>query len=262
MSQVVKRDTRVVLNTNAVLARVLLQTAKLPSVDAIYASLHTTDNAEFKRVLGAPAATGVMANLTALARHGYNVQINFSLGAYNQAEFEKVMLYAAANGLGLKVIAIIRPHAEEGFHAGDRAFVDPKWLDDVLQRHGFAPVAHKAGFGGVSTVHESNRVSTALGGATVRVEVKNVAAGRLATSFCGGCRHASVCGEGMYALRVGTDGMWKPCLVNKEGYAAVEQPTSAADGSADGVWERQILTQVSRMVGRWEEAHMRAGVPQ
>merc|ERR1712217_920014 len=47
------------------------------------------------------------------------------------------------------------------------------------------------------------------------VIVKNIARGRLRTGMCGDCDKRSMCGEGVYALRVGVNGSWKPCLLNQ-----------------------------------------------
>jgi hypothetical protein len=45
----------------------------------------------------------VMQNMVLLKRKGYDVQINYSLGAYNAAEFERVLAFAIENNIHLKV---------------------------------------------------------------------------------------------------------------------------------------------------------------
>lgn len=48
-----KKNTRVVLNSNVLLAdRLLKESEKIEQIDAIYASLHTTRENDFKKYLG------------------------------------------------------------------------------------------------------------------------------------------------------------------------------------------------------------------
>lgn len=52
MNKINKQNTRVILNSNVMLAERLLQAPKVEQVDAIYASLHTTKESDFKKHLG------------------------------------------------------------------------------------------------------------------------------------------------------------------------------------------------------------------
>ena len=84
------------------------------------------------------------------------------------------------------------------------------------------------------------------------VKVKNIARGRLETDFCSGCTNKEKCGEGIYGLRVGIDGLWKPWLLRHERFRAVTQEES---------YESQILTIIDEMIGSWENARFLTGVP-
>ncbi len=236
-----RRETRNVLNTNALLAERLLDRPKLENLDAIYASLHTTDDAIFARELGGGSATRVMANIVALRKKGYRVQINFSLGPYNKNELDPVLDFAIANDIDLKTIAFVRPNESEGFYHGQ--WVDPVWVTSRLEARGAERTGRREGLGGRVTAYT-------LG--TSKIEVKNIATGRLATDFCSGCPHAEKCGEGIYALRVGVDGLWKPCLLNREKFIPV----------TPGVpWEEQILAAIDSMIGDYAHAEFRTGAP-
>jgi cyclic pyranopterin phosphate synthase len=104
-----KRNTRVVLNSNVLLADRLLKEPKIDTVDAIYASLHTTKEQDFKDHLGiGGGASRVMQNMVLLAKHGYRVQINYSLGDFNKDQFGPVMDFALENDIDLKAITLIR----------------------------------------------------------------------------------------------------------------------------------------------------------
>jgi MoaA/NifB/PqqE/SkfB family radical SAM enzyme len=183
----------VILNSNVLLAQRLLKEPKIDNVDAIYASLHTTDAKLFKEKLGtaASAARTVMDNMILLKKHGYRVQINYSLGDYNKDEFAKVLEFAMEQGIHLKAIALIRPHDKEGFYGGD--WINPNWAEQIVEkddRYHLRRVASREGFGG-RTITWSQETKE---GEAVTVEVKNIATGRLLTDYCKGCRYLHQCG--------------------------------------------------------------------
>lgn len=235
-------QARVVLNTNAVLAERLLERPKIPKVTGILASVHTTSDAQFRERLGGVSAAAVLRNVVALAEHGYAVELNYSLGPYNRDEFPEVLDFSLRSGLPLKAIALVRPHEDPGFYGGD--WVDPRWLERVLAERGARELGRRRALGGTTTTYDL---------AGTRVKVKNVARGRLRTEFCAGCRHESACGEGIYGLRLGVDGLFKPCLLRRERFTPIDTERSYAE---------QILEQISAMVGDWERAEFRGGAPE
>jgi molybdenum cofactor biosynthesis enzyme MoaA len=236
-----KRNTQIVLNTNAVLAERLLSRPKIDNLDALFVSLHTTDDAVFQKQLGGSRVGRVMDNIVALKRHGYTVQINYSLGAYNKQGFQEVLTFAIQHGLPLKVIALVRPNEEPGFYGGD--WIDPGWISHQMEALGAGVRESTKAFGGWTTTY-------ALGESVVKV--KNIAQGRLMTDFCSGCPYQEVCGEGIYGLRVGVDGLWKPCLLRRERFLPVTQETC---------YESQILSIIDAMIGHWPNARFVTGAP-
>lgn len=247
-----KRNTRVVLNSNVLLAQRLLKEPKIDNVDAIYASLHTTSPQDFREKLGtaASAARSVMDNMVLLKRHGYRVQINYSLGDYNKAEFARVLDFAVAQGIDLKAIALIRPNDDPQFYGGE--WINPQWVERVVdEQHGLRRVAQREGFGGRTTTWQQQQQG---GQGAMTVEIKNVATGRLITDYCKGCRYVKQCGEGIYALRSGVDGLWKPCLLNQDKFARIE-------GEEQRSYRDQILHHIHSMVGDWSKAQFSTGAP-
>jgi len=238
-----RRGTLVILNTNAILADRLLGRPPIATVDAIFASLHTTDEAVFERALGARPGTArrVMDNLVALARHGYRVQINYSLGDFNKDGFEGVLDFAIRHAIDLKAIALVRPTEAPGFYGG--AWIDPRFVAERLERRGAAAVSHDEGLGGRTATYRVGRST---------VKVKNIARGRLVTDFCAGCPHEAACGEGIYAVRVGVDGLFKPCLLRREAFRPVRR---------DAPYEAQILDVVDAMIGDFAGARFATGAP-
>ncbi len=241
LGRVNKRRSRLVLNSNVVLADRLLSRPRLEAVDEILASLHTTDDAVFQRELKGRSARAVMDNIVALSKHGYSMCINYSLGDYNKEEFPRVLEFAYEHKLFLKAIALVRHDEAKGFYGG--RWVAPTWLTRTLEDFGATPLGTRNKLGGRTT-------TWAVG--DWRMTVKNIADGRLVTDFCGGCPHARHCGEGVYGVRVGVDGLWKPCLLRRERFGRVDSARS---------YEEQILDLTDAMIGDWSRARFRSGAP-
>ena len=245
LDRIEKRSTRVVLNSNALLYDRLLRVPKHPNLDSIFASLHTTDDAVFQNELGGrPGSVAkVKAGIVALSRHGYDVQINYSLGPYNLAGFDEVLDFALGAGVDLKAIALVRSNESEGFYGGD--WIPPSFLSEKLDARGAVKVGEVQGLGGHTTTY---RVGTST------VKVKNVARGRLETDFCRGCLQRSKCGEGIYGLRVGVDAVMKPCLLRRD------RDRILVEGD-DASYEDQVLSAIGAMVGDWSQAKFVSGAP-
>jgi molybdenum cofactor biosynthesis enzyme MoaA len=191
--------------------------------------------------LGGKSAAAAVDAIVALARHGYRVEINFSLSAANRDGFDAVLDVALAHRLELKAIALVRSSDDAGFYGGD--WVDPAWLSERLVARGAVEGATRDAFGG-------RRTAWRLDGC--KIEVKNVALGRLRTDFCRGCLHEPACGEGIYGLRIGVDGLVKPCLLRRERHKAIDR---ARD------YPQQLLETVHAMVGDWSRARFVTGAP-
>jgi GTP 3',8-cyclase len=245
LDRIEKRSTRVVLNSNVLLYERLLRRPKHPNLDSIFASLHTTDDAVFERELGGRpgSAAKVMAGIVALAKHGYDVQINYSLGPYNLDGFDEVLDFALAAGVDLKAIALVRSNDTDGFYGGD--WVAPSFLSERLDARGAVKVGESQGLGGHTTTYRVGRST---------VKVKNVARGRLETDFCKGCLHRARCGEGIYGLRVGVDAIMKPCLLRRDRDRVLTRGDDAS-------YEDQVLSVIGAMVGDWSRARFVSGAP-
>jgi len=248
LKRINKKKTRVVLNSNVMLADRLLKEEHVHTVDAIYASLHTTSDTDFKNFLGiGGGAHVVMKNMVLLKKHGYNVQINYSLGDYNKNEFENVLAFAQDNRIHLKAITLIRSTEKKEQYGTDRKWVNPNWLDQALTERALIKQSSKEGFGGYITTYKTKLEDDH------EVVIKNVGTGRLVTDFCQACPQSSKCGEGIYALRVGVDGIWKPCLLNNNRYEPIQETSD---------FKLQILAVIHKMVGNWENHRFAEGSPQ
>jgi len=249
LKRINKQKTRIIINSNVLLAERLLMEPAVKSVDAIYASLHTTKEKDFKENLGINAgAKRVMENMVLLQKHGYKVQINYSLGEYNKHEFESVMDFAIKNQIDLKAITLIRSDADTDQYGKNQDWCNPTFVEDLLIKKNAKQIDQREGFGGRVKAYR------VLGQETHKIEIKNVGRGRLVTDFCKGCKNFSKCGEGIYALRSGVDGIWKPCLLNHDKHETIH-----VDESLD--FKPQILQQIHNMVGDWKNHEFYQGNP-
>lgn len=236
-----KRDTRVVLNTNAILASRLVDRPRIANLDAIFASLHTTDERLHRERLGGRRVSDVTNGIVALKRAGYEVQINFSLGPYNAHELDGVLDFVLANELDLKIIALVRSSEDKDFYGGE--WIAPSCFASTLEARGAVMLSESLGLGGHTTTYR-------VGHSTVKI--KNVARGRLRTDFCRGCLQAGQCGEGIYGLRIGVDGLVKPCLLRRERFTPLRD---------DVDYETQVLERIAAMIGEPERARFVGGNP-
>jgi GTP 3',8-cyclase len=237
--------TRIALNSNAILADRLTRRPRVDAIDVILASLHTLDDETFRTRLGGRAVSDVTNGILALAAHGYRVEINYSLGPTNREHFPSVLDFALEHGLDIKAIALVRSSDREDFYGGE--WVDPVWLAACLAARGAVERGVRNAFGGRRTIYRATGRTR-----EIKIEVKNVAAGRLHTDFCRGCLHKAQCGEGIYGVRLGVDGLIKPCLLRRDRYRPIDPR---------GDLEGQLLDIVHAMVGDWTAASFVTGAP-
>jgi molybdenum cofactor biosynthesis enzyme MoaA len=148
----------------------------------------------------------VCENIRALAG-AFPVCVNFSLMKDNCEQFHDVAAFAIASGVQLKVINFQEISWNRKKTAGQ--FVLPATLVDQL-----AVVAERARTP-LRVLQPMNGYGAFLGryilGDTL-VTIVDGATGHKAMGACQGCRHASICKEGFYAVRLYSDGTLAPCL--------------------------------------------------
>ena len=108
------------------------------------------------------------------------------------------------------------------------------------------PLAHGLDLKAIALVRATWRLGA------IKIEVKNIAEGRLRTDFCRGCLHEPACGEGIYDLRVGVDGLVKPSLLRTSRWIELRP---------EGDLRTQVLATVHAMVGDWSCARFVRGAP-
>ncbi|MCC6811036.1 MAG: radical SAM protein [Deltaproteobacteria bacterium] len=240
LSAIDKRSTRLVLNSNGLLHTRITGIPRVEAIDTILVSLHTLDDEVFIRDLGGKSVAKLTDAILALRDHGYHVKLNLSLGPHNAAGVEAVVRWAHANALDLKIISLVRPNTAPDFYHG--SWIDPARLETLLDSLGVRGET-RAQLGGKITEWRAERST---------LELKNIARGRMRTDFCRGCTHEQQCGEGIYGLRLGVDGVAKPCLMRKQRFSRLDPARS---------WREQILDLIAAMVGDFHNARFDTGAP-
>ncbi len=236
-----KRTTRLVLNSNGLLHERLTAIPRVTAIDTILVSLHTLDDGVFARDLGGKSTAQLTRAILALRDRGYHVKLNLSLGPHNADGVETVVRWASAQGLDLKIIALVRPNSEPDFYHG--RWCDPAQVEALLDAVGVRGETREQ-LGGRITEWRAERST---------LELKNIARGRLRTDFCRGCLHERQCGEGIYGLRLGVDGVAKPCLLRSERFSRLDVARP---------WRDQLLDLVASMVGDFDNARFDTGAPE
>ncbi len=236
-----KRATRLVLNSNGLLHRRLTDVPRIAALDTILVSLHTLEDEVFRRDLGGRSISALQHAILALRDHGYHVKLNLSLGPHNAGGVEAVIRWAQQEKLDLKIISLVRPNEDPGFYRGD--WIDPARVEAFLDTVGERGETRAQLGGRITEWH--------TGGASI--ELKNIARGRLRTDFCRGCSVMDKCGEGIYGLRLGVDGLAKPCLLRRDAFRRL---------NVHAPWREQILDLVTAMIGDFDNAHFDTGAPQ
>jgi molybdenum cofactor biosynthesis enzyme MoaA len=241
ISKIEKGNCKLVINTNAIQPKVLLENGKIEKIDSLLISLHTLEETVFKSHLGKSSSARVQENILKLQKAGYHIEINCSLGNYNKDGLEKVIRFASENRIDLKIITLVRHNEKTDFYSGD--WISPDFILPILKDYGFILLNSENSLGGYKMFYKNENIS---------LTIKDIGKGKLFTSFCTECQHKNFCGEGIYGLRVGVDGLWKPCLLNKEKFVPISESEPMQD---------QILNLIHQMIGEVEFRKYNMEVP-
>lgn len=241
IQRIEKGNCRIVINTNAVKPKVLLEYGRIEKIDSLLISLHTADEDVFKNYLGKSSPAKIQKNILELKNAGYHIELNCSFGNYNKSGLEKVVQFAAENSIDLKIITLVRHNEQAEFYSGD--WESPDFAAPILKKYGFTLQNSENSLGGYKMFYKNDNIS---------ITVKDIGKGKLFSSYCRDCSYEKFCGEGIYGLRVGVDGLWKPCLLNKEKFVPFSESESI---------DEQILKIIYSMVGERENRIFSTGVP-
>lgn len=209
------RPYELTLSTNGLSLSRLLKANRRFGIDQFKISLHTTreDEAAYRLLGRAWNYQRLRANIQEIREQGYRVILNYVLTQENLEDLPFVLDEAVTLGVDLKVIDLETTdhtpgHAE---HRGSDYFTInsvavQKAVDIVSRRAKFAELIQ--GKVGSSLLRYTEGESTIL--------VKNPSLGKFETGMCTNCPKKTYCAEGVFALRVNTNGTYKPCLIRDD----------------------------------------------
>jgi len=176
-------------------------------------SLHATDSSPAARVMLGNVwdFVRIERNVEAALHAGAQFQLIYTHTRHNSKYLESVLSLALLWDVHLQIVDLItsrahRPGVELGYVGGDES--------EAIVRH-YATLV---------------RVARDRTGAVLKVyktpngrswEIKDHHYGLLHRQMCRGCTKRTDCGEGIYALRVDSTGIVKPCLLREDLYRQI-----------------------------------------
>jgi cyclic pyranopterin phosphate synthase len=230
----------VILCTNGLRLDRALRAAEAGCVQLVKLSLHHdgSDRAGAKQLLGkAWSYERVDRNLEALLKVGTRVQLIFTHTGANETQLESVLRRALEWRVEVQIVDLIAsrvsdPSGELGYRSGNQA-------EEIVSRHAQLEQVVADRTGAIL-----RRYRTA-GGASW--EVKDAHFGVLHSGMCAGCPLRDQCGEGVYALRVDSLGILKPCLLRSDLEETIMFSSASLETIAD-VLQRTIMTMLSQPI--------------
>jgi molybdenum cofactor biosynthesis enzyme MoaA len=221
----------VTVHTNGLRLDRILPEVRVGCVQLIKMSLHAAANSSEARGLLGTAwdFDRVAANICRVIDTGIQVQLLYTLTKNNAAALPAVLDLALQWGVDLQLVDLIRSRNNDplpalGYRAGNVL------EDQVRQRAVYeTTVSDRTG--------AKLKIFKTADGATW--ELKDTHYGLFHSAMCLNCPLKSICGEGIYALRVDAAGILKPCLLRQDLDATTK--THPVD-------ERQLRSTMTRLI--------------
>ena len=201
-------NRHVSVHTNGLLLKKILPELQSGCVQLIKLSLHAAANSgTAKWLLGAAwDFDQVAANISCAVDLGTRVQLLYTLTQKNAADLPNVLDLALRWGVDLQLVDLIPARNKDTScvvgYLGGHVFEE-----EVLRRATYqTTIGDRTG--------ATLKIYRTPQGATW--ELKDLHYGLFHSRMCVGCSLKSICGEGVYALRVDAAGILKPCLLRQD----------------------------------------------
>ena len=211
------------LSTNGLALKRILERPKY-NIDVIKISFHTVKTDEqAKSFLGKAWNYELLKqNIQLCRKKGYNIILNYILTSTNVDELPQIIRESIDLDCNLKIIDLeTMEHSPE--HNKSRTtdyfnknFVPPEKIESVIQQY--------ASYKGLilGQTGSAHKKYTTKSGTSIMLKDPNK--GRFSTEICKSCDKDNICSEGVFALRVNTNGTYKPCILRND--LDMQSPTS------------------------------------
>lgn len=201
-------NRHICLCTNGLRLEKILPELRAGCVQLIKLSLHAAANSENAKWLLGTAwdFDQVAANISRVIDTGTRIQLLYTLTQKNAVALPDVLDLALRWGVDLQLVDLIPTRNK-----------DTSPMLGYLGGHVFEEEVRRCARY-ETTVHDRT-------GATLKIyktpqgatwELKDTHYGLFHSGMCVGCSLKSICGEGIYALRVDASGIFKPCLLRQD----------------------------------------------
>ncbi len=204
------------VSTNGLALNKILERDKMYDIDQFKISLHTIRSDRWaKSWLGRAWNYEKLRHMIKGTRNkGYNVILNYTLSADNANDLEWVVKEAIDLNCDLKVIELEKmdhrpnhfPTRTENYF--DSNFVSIEFTREVVSKYA-SYVKDIYGFVGCSLKQYKTP-----NGRTILI--KTPENGKFHTKMCDSCPKTKYCAEGVFAIRVNTNGSYRPCILRED----------------------------------------------
>jgi molybdenum cofactor biosynthesis enzyme MoaA len=207
LDRLTSRQLHRALCTNGLLLHRVESQLRRGCVDEVKMSVHASTDTVGKELLGAPWSADRVNQAIQLAMDsGVRVTMNFSVTSSNLAEFDSVLMKSIKFGTDLLLIDLISTKWD----------VDQSPLNGASNSPAVARIVELGSYEGVVADRTGCQLLTFTGPSGQRWMVKDVRNGLLFTGMCQGCTVKDRCGEGVFVLRVDSQGNLRPCLLRED----------------------------------------------
>jgi GTP 3',8-cyclase len=216
LSSINNRSFRTTVSTNGFPLKRIISSAQTYDIDQFKISLHTTQSDQrAKALLGRAWNYQLLkTNIQGIRERGYSVILNYTLSNDTFADLSSVIESSIELGCDLKIIDL-----EEMAHAPYHNFGR---LPSFFQERVISPSRAISTIERFATFDEAMNKQT--GSTLFRyrtpegtiILLKNPTEGRYLTDMCIDCSKKDICSEGIFALRVNTNGTYIPCILRQD----------------------------------------------
>lgn len=186
------------MTTNGFLLRQCIDELIEAGLDRFNVSLHSLDRQTFRKMYGVDRLDDVLEGIDYSLKRKFNkIKVNLTVSSYNLDEIQRIGEYCAGRNLEFRIHDLLPSNNEA------RKTMIP--LEDIKTY-----LANKAKE--IKSRASDGKLMTTYVFDSFKVDIK----GRNMGKKCNGCSYISKCGEGIYAVRLDTEGILHPCLYRED----------------------------------------------
>lgn len=237
------------LSTNGLLMEKVFKEYKEFSINQFKVSLHSVNSTpDMKDFLGKGwDYPKLRENIQLVKSLGYDVILNYTLTSKNFFDLERVIEESIVLDTDLKIIDLgeVTHHPKHALNRDEIFFrenyVSPELVVGILDKYSRFEKEVKDKVGNFIQLYKTDA------GKSILLKDKNM--GKLHTRMCEGCDKKEICNEGVFALRLNTNGTFMPCILN-DGHNVQSNESYTSSVAADKIYADMVLAISNQINGK------------